>query len=117
GDNLLVEAMVNPKDIASVGIGQPALLNISAYESAVFGGMEGTVSTISPDATVDERTGESHYVVRVQAKAGTLVDQQGKPLPIGPGMTVDVNLLGEKRSILSYLFSPITRLSERALRE
>lgn len=117
GDTLLVEAMVAPKDIAAVRIGQPARLNISAYESAVFGAMDGSVITISPDATLDERTGESHYTVRVQAKAGSLRDQHGRTLPIGPGMTVDVNLLGEERSILSYLFTPITRLSERAMRE
>ncbi|MBM3928580.1 MAG: HlyD family type I secretion periplasmic adaptor subunit [Sphingomonadales bacterium] len=116
-DALLVEARVDPKDIASVRIGQPARLNISAYESAVYGAMDGAVVTISPDATVDERTGESHYTVRVEARAGTLRDANGRPLPIGPGMTVDVNLLGDKRSIISYLFTPITRLSERALRE
>jgi adhesin transport system membrane fusion protein len=117
GDTLLVEALVAPKDIASVRIGQSARLNISAYESAVFGAMDGSVVTISPDATVDERTGESHYTVRVEARADSLKDQEGRTLPIGPGMTVDVNLLGEKRSILSYLFTPITRLSEKAMRE
>ncbi|WP_294337552.1 HlyD family type I secretion periplasmic adaptor subunit [uncultured Sphingomonas sp.] len=116
-DMLVVEAMVNPKDIASIRIGQPARLNISAYESAIYGAMDGSVITISPDATVDERTGESHYNVKVEARAGTLKDKDGRPLPIGPGMTVDVNLLGDKRSIISYLFTPITRLSERALRE
>ncbi|MES2336515.1 MAG: HlyD family type I secretion periplasmic adaptor subunit [Pseudomonadota bacterium] len=116
-DALMVEALVNPKDIARVRIGQSARLNISAYESAVYGAMDGSVVTISPDATVEERTGESHYTVRIQAKADSLKDAGGRPLPIGPGMTVDVNLLGDKRSILSYLFTPITRLSERAMRE
>jgi adhesin transport system membrane fusion protein len=32
-------------------------------------------------------------------------------------MVADVSLLGDKRSVLSYLLTPITRLSERALRE
>jgi len=116
-DVLQVEAMVNPKDIAAISIGQPAKLNISAYDSALFGAMDGSVVTISPDATTDERTGESHYLVKVEARANSLRDRNGKVLPIGPGMTVDVNLLGEKRSVMSYLFTPITRLSERALRE
>lgn len=116
-DALLIEGLVNPKDIANVRIGQRARLNISAYESAVYGSMDGEVVTISPDATVDERTGESHYMVRVRANASSLMGANGKPLPIGPGMTVDVNLLGDKRSVLSYLFTPITRLSERAMRE
>lgn len=116
-DSLLIEAAVNPKDIASVRINQSANINVSAYESAVYGSMQGEVVTISPDATVDERTGESHYMVKVRAKADTLKGEDGKPLPIGAGMTVDVSLLGDKRSVLSYLFTPITRLSERAMRE
>lgn len=114
---LLVEALVSPKDIAAVHIGQTAKVNLSAYESAVFGSMDGSVVTISPDATFDERTGESHYTVKIRVDQRSLKDPQGKPLPIGPGMTADVNLLGEKRSILAYVFTPITRLSQSALRE
>jgi adhesin transport system membrane fusion protein len=32
-------------------------------------------------------------------------------------MGAEVNLLGDKRSILAYIFTPITRLSETAFRE
>lgn len=116
-DTLTVEAMVTPKDIASVRIGQKARINISAYESAIYGGMDGQVVTISPDATVEERTGESHYTVRVRADADTLRDQNGHKLPIGPGMTADVNLLGDKRSVMAYILTPFTRLSDSAMRE
>ena len=38
-------------------------------------------------------------------------------MPIGPGMVAEVDLLGDKRTILQYILSPITRLSETALRE
>lgn len=116
-DALTVEALVSPKDIAAIRIGQHARVNITAYESGVYGSMEGNVVTISPDATVDERTGDSHYTVRVRADAQRFRDAQGRRLPIGPGMTADVNLIGDKRSVLAYLLTPFTRLSERALRE
>lgn len=116
-DALTVEALVAPKDIASVRIGQHARVNITAYESGVYGGMDGRVVTISPDATVDERTGESHYTVRVSADAQNFRDPEGRRLQIGPGMTADVNLIGDKRSILAYILTPFTRLSEEAFRE
>jgi membrane fusion protein, adhesin transport system len=116
-DRLTVEALVSPKDVASVRVGQKARINISAYDSAVYGAMEGEVVTISPDATVEERTGESHYMVRVRTYADTLRDPNGRKLPIGPGMTADVNLLGDKRSVMAYLLTPLTRLSETAFRE
>jgi adhesin transport system membrane fusion protein len=102
-DTLIVEAMVSPKDIASVRLGQKARINITAYESAIYGGMDGAVVTISPDATVEERTGESHYTVRVRTDAKTLRDRAGRPLPIGPGM--------------AYILTPFTRLSDSAFRE
>lgn len=116
-DALTVEAMVTPKDIASVHIGQHARINVTAYDSAVYGGMEGEVVTISPDATVDERTGESHYTVRVRGRADSFRDREGRRLPIGPGMTADVNLLGDRRSVMAYILTPFTRLSESAFRE
>lgn len=116
-DQLTVEAAVNPKDIAFVRLKQKARVNISAYDSAIYGAMNGEVVTISPDATVDERTGESHYTVHIRADADSLRDKQGRKLAIGPGMTADVSLLGDKRSVMAYIFSPITRLSESALRE
>ena len=116
-DALTVEALVTPRDIASVRIGQRARINVTAYESAIYGSMEGEVTNISPDATVEERTGESHYLVRVRGDANRFRDAQGRRLQIGPGMTADVNLLGDKRSVMAYLLTPITRLSENALRE
>ncbi len=116
-DALTVEAMVSPKDIASVRLGQRAKVNITAYESGIYGGMDGRVVTISPDATVDERTGESHYTVRVRADAQNFRGPSGQRLVIGPGMTADVNLIGDKRSVMAYIMSPFTRLREDAFRE
>jgi len=116
-DALTVEAMVSPKDIASVRLGQRAKVNITAYESGIYGGMDGRVVTISPDATVDERTGESHYTVRVRADAQNFRGPNGQRLVIGPGMTADVNLIGDKRSVMAYIMSPFTRLREDAFRE
>ena len=116
-ETLTVEALVSPKDIAAVRIGQRARVDITAYETGIYGGMEGRVVTISPDATVEERTGESHYIVRVQADAQNFRDPEGRRLAIGPGMTADVNLIGDKRSVMAYILTPFTRLSEEALRE
>ena len=46
-----------------------------------------------------------------------LKDSSGNTLQLGPGMTADVSLLGDKRSVLSYILAPFTRLGQRALRE
>lgn len=114
-DALFFEVMVRPGDIGNVGLGQRARIEVTAYNSAVFGTLEGRVTSISPDA-VQTENGDSFYTVEVQSD-GALKDQNGKRLRIGSGMMANVSLLGEKRSILSYLFTPITRLSETAFRE
>jgi membrane fusion protein, adhesin transport system len=97
-------------------LGQKAQVEITAYRASVFGMLQGDVTSISPDAVANEKTGESFYLVEVRTTS-QLKDPDGKPLIIGPGMVANINLLGEKRSVLSYLFSPITRLKENAFRE
>jgi adhesin transport system membrane fusion protein len=115
-ETLYVEAQVRPVDIANVRLRQRAKVEITAYNSSTFGTMEGRVTSISPDATLNEKSGESFYTVEVQTTS-LLKDKDGKRLPIGPGMVANVSLLGEKRSILAYLFTPISKLSETAFRE
>ena len=115
-DALYVEAMVRPSDIGNVRLGQEANVEITAYNRAVFGTLEGTVTSISPDAVTNEKTGESFYTVEVQT-TDQLRDGAGQLLAIGPGMIANVNLRGEKRSVLAYIFTPITRLSQTAFRD
>lgn len=115
-DALYVEAMVRPQDIGKLRVGQEAKVEITAYESAIFGKLDAKVTSISPDAVLNEKTGESFYTVEVQT-TGPLLDRDGRKLEIGSGMVANVSLLGEKRSVLSYIFTPITRLSENAFRE
>jgi adhesin transport system membrane fusion protein len=97
-------------------MGQKAKVSISAYDPSVYGSLQGVVTSISPDATVNEKTGESFYTVEVRTTKNALV-HNGRPLPIGTGMVADVSLLGDKRSVLAYILTPITRLSETAFRE
>ncbi len=92
-------------------------MGITAYDRSVYGTLDGRVIAISPDAVVDERTGESHYVVRVRTNANALRSQAGTVLPIGPGMVAEIGLVGDSRTVLKYILTPITRLGERAFRE
>lgn len=116
-ESLLIEAQVRPEDIAFVRLNQDARVAITAYDRSVYGVLDGSVVHISPDATVEERTGESFYTVRVRTQRNALRDPNGRPMPIGPGMVAEVDLLGDRRTILQYILTPITKLSESALRE
>jgi len=116
-ESLLIEARVRPSDIAFVRLNQSARVAITAYDRAVYGVLDGRVVAMSPDAVTEERTGETYYTIRVRTAANALRDPRGREMPIGPGMVAEVDLLGDKRTVLQYILTPITRLSETALRE
>ena len=114
-DNLLVEAKVRPADIAFLRPGQPAVVKVTAYDFAIYGGLDAVVEDISADTITDER-GESFYRVRVRTNESAL-HEAGEPLPIIPGMTTQVDILTGEKTVLDYLLKPILRAKERALRE
>ena len=114
-DNLLVEAKVRPADIAFLRPGQPAVVKVTAYDFAIYGGLDAVVEDISADTITDER-GESFYRVRVRTHESAL-HEAGEPLPIIPGMTTQVDILTGEKTVLDYLLKPILRAKERALRE
>jgi membrane fusion protein, adhesin transport system len=111
-DKLVLEAKVNPRDIAFIHPGQSANVKFTAYDSSIYGGLEATVENISPDTVIDEK-GNAFYLVRVQTKK----PQLGESMPIIPGMTAEVDVLTGKKSVLSYLLKPVLKVKQNALRE
>jgi adhesin transport system membrane fusion protein len=116
-ESLLIETLISPQDIAFVRIGQNAKVNISAYDSSVYGSLDGNVVAISPDAVLNEQTGQSFYTVQVRTSKNAIRGRDGRAMPIGTGMTADVSLLGDKRTVMEYILSPITKLKNTAFRE
>ncbi len=117
GDALIVEARVRPRDIGFVRLGQSAAVKLTAYDPSVYGRLGGRVTAISPDAVMDERGGDGWYLVRIETRARALKAPDGTRMAVGAGMVADVELLGRKRTVLSYLLSPVTKLREAAFRE
>jgi membrane fusion protein, adhesin transport system len=114
-DTLLIEAQVRPADIAFLRPGQPAVVKITAYDFAIYGGLAATVEDISADTIVDER-GERFYRIRVRTEEAVL-ERAGEPLPIIPGMTAQVDILTGEKTVLDYLLKPILRARDHAMRE
>jgi membrane fusion protein, adhesin transport system len=109
---VMIEARLRPQDRGDVWPGQQATVKISAYDYTTHGGLQAEVVEISPDAIQDQK-GESYFRVRLSAAAHDF----GTERPVIPGMTADVDMQGGRRTILSYLMSPIQQMSERAMRE
>jgi adhesin transport system membrane fusion protein len=111
-DNLVLEAKVQPKDIAFIRPGQEATVKFTAYDFSIYGGLSATVENISPDTVVDER-GNAFYLVRVRTTQVHFNDR----MPIIPGMTAEVDVLTGKKTVLAYLLKPVLKAKAYALRE
>jgi len=114
-DTLRIEIHIKPIDIGFIKIGQPAMVKITAYDYAIYGGMDGKIEHISADTSQD-KDGNSYYEVWIRTDKAYLGDDENK-LNIIPGMQASVSILTGKRSILTYLLKPILRAKEKALRE
>mgnify|MGYP000415683859 FL=1 len=115
-DKLMIEAKIKPRDIGFIYPGLPAVVKITAYDFARYGGLTGTVEHISADTTLDE-DGNSFYLIRVRTQASSIKNKQGDEMPIIPGMLTQVDVITGKRTILEYILNPILRANEAALRE
>ena len=111
-DKLLVEARINPKDIAFLRPGLPAKVKFSAYDFTQYGGLEGTVTHISSDTITDEDD-NTFYLVRLETSASGFAPDQ----PILPGMMAEVDILTGKKTVLEYLLKPVLRAFSQSMSE
>lgn len=115
-DTLLIEAKISPRDVAFVRRGQPAIVKISAYDFAIFGGLDGEVTNVSADSIVEKEKGETYYLVQVNT-AKSALERNGQSYPIIPGMIASVEIMTGKKTVLTYLMKPINRARSDALTE
>ncbi len=102
---LIAEVKVSPKDIAFIYPGQKAIVKFTAYDFAIYGGLEGKVVAISPDTVTDKKE-KTFYIVRIETDKNYLQSGE-KELKIIPGMVVNADIVTGKKSILEYMISPI----------
>ena len=115
GDKLVVEARLNPTERGFIVEGQPAMVKISTYDFVRYGGLEGTVIHVAPDASKDEN-GAPYFRVVVQTDKTYLGSRAGQ-LPITPGMEATVDIHTGRKSVMDYLVKPVLKLKDEAFRE
>lgn len=114
-ESIIVETKIKPSDIAFIFPGQKAILKFTAYDFAIYGGLEGEVTHISADTITDDQ-GEEFYLVRVKSKDTYLGSEEDKKHII-IGMTAQVDIITGKKTVMQYLMKPILRAKDNALRE
>ena len=113
--SLLIEVKIKPSDIAFIYVGQLAKVKFSAYDFAIFGSLDGEVESISADSFKDEKE-MTYFKVRIKT-AKSYLKRNNKKLKIMPGMTVDVDIITGKKTVLDYILKPILKTKQYSFSE
>jgi HlyD family secretion protein len=114
-DRLVIEAKVSPQEIDQVRIGQSAIVRFSSLNQHTTPEITSSVTVVSADLVIDQRTAQSYYTVRMG-----LTDHELAKLgdvKLVPGMPVEAYVQTSARTMLSYLTKPLHDQIERAFRE
>jgi adhesin transport system membrane fusion protein len=119
GDDLMIEAKVRPSDIAFLKPGLNAIVKIDAYDSSIYGNLDGKVTYISADTIIEEsRSGEqTYYRIQIQTQGKRFSGRPNENLEIQPGMTANVEIITGSNTVLSYLLKPVTKTLKESMKE
>jgi len=114
-DRLVVEAKLQTQDIGYVKAGQSALIKLTSSDALRFGGMDGTVTNVSPDTLVPEQ-GAPYYKVRIETVNDRF--QRGSlQYRLFPGMQVIASIRTGDRTVIEYLTDPFLNTMSGAMGE
>ena len=113
---LIVETHVPTNKITEVFIGQDALVQMDAFDTRVIPHIPAKVTYISADRLEDKTANGTipYYLCYVVIDPQALKDAD---LYLSPGMPVTVFITTKKRTVLFYMFEPLIKSWDRALRE
>ncbi|GAL08989.1 type I secretion system membrane fusion protein LapC [Photobacterium aphoticum] len=114
-DSLLIEANINPKDIAFIRHGLETIVKFTAYDFTIYGGLNGVVEHVSAD-TIQDEEGNEFYIVRVRTYTNEL-SSGDKQYKIIPGMLIQADIMTGKKTVMDYLLKPLLKAKQSALRE
>ena len=115
-DDLIVEAYIDPKDIAKIEVDQEARISLTAYDAAKYGYLTGRLSKLSADAVYREEKQSYMYAIEVEL-INNLMDSKGDIVPLNPGMIAQVDIIRGQQTVLEYFWQPIAKLKDDAFRQ
>jgi HlyD family secretion protein len=114
-DSLVAEVKVQPQDIDQVWQGQMAVMRFPSFSQRTTPEINGIVSRVSADITLDQRTGVNYYTVRIDMSVAEIARLGNVKLV--PGMPLEAFIKTGDRKVISYLVKPLHDQITRAFRE
>ena len=113
-DRFVVEMQVVPTDIEQVAVGQRVNMRLTSYRMRQVPLIAGKVIQVAADIT-SSPTGSTYFLARAELDLGML--DKLPDVTLQAGMPAEVYVLGEERTPLDYLWSPIRNAARRAFRD
>ncbi|WP_336952369.1 HlyD family type I secretion periplasmic adaptor subunit [Sphingobium aromaticivastans] len=114
GGSLIAEVKILNKDMGFVKDGQSVAIKLEAFPFTRYGTVPGHVESIGSDAVEDEKLGLV-YPARIRLDA---IDHgKATDMRLSAGLATTADIRTGRRSILSYLVSPINEATQEAARE
>jgi HlyD family type I secretion membrane fusion protein len=112
---LIIDAQVKPIDIDVVRPGMAARILLTAYRQRSLPQIHGTLRSISADRLIEEKSGASYFLAKVEVDPSELERLDG--IRLIPGMPAEVMILTGERSFLDYLLGPLLDSITKSFRE
>lgn len=116
GERLLIDVHISPRDIDIVRPQLPAIVHLTAYSSRGLPRINGFVRDVSADSMLDQVTGQSFFLARVEVLKEDL-SRIGDEYVLLAGMPAEVMIVTGERTVVSYLLEPFLDAFRRGLRE
>lgn len=113
-DRLVIEAKVLPTDVEQLQVGSRVNVRLSALRQRTTPLLAGRLTYVSADQQTDQQ-GNQFFLARAEINPSELAAIPG--LQLQAGMPIELFVLGETRSALAYMVSPIRDSLRRALRD
>jgi hemolysin D len=133
---LEVEAMISNRDIGFIHPGQDAQIKIDTFNFTRYGFLHGLVLSVSPDAIAHDVPSDKNKN-DIQGSESASSEPQGQELSyaarvsldrtqiqvdktlanVSPGMAVTVEIKTGRRSVMTYLLSPLMRYAHDSMHE
>ncbi len=112
---LETEFRVAVADVDSVNVGQDARIIITAFNRRTYDPIDGEVSYVSADSSVDDQTGETFFLARARMKPNP--DKNVGLHQVQAGMATEVFAQATPRVFMSYALQPLFDSMNRSFRE
>ena len=112
---MVADVRISPRDIGHVKVGLPVTIKVQTYDYARYGGIKGRVEYLSAASFVDDR-GQPYFSGRIALDASNIGDP-ARGYVVTPGMTVAADIRTGSKTLMAYLFKPVTNALQTAFSE